>query len=87
MPKWINPPLVVYHGTDSSVLGLAPPPLHAVLHTFAVNLARCSPNTDFGRGFYTTTSDHQARQWANKRVYGWHVAAERRRQALSYRMR
>jgi len=22
------------------------------------------PNTDFGRGFYTTTLEHQARQWA-----------------------
>jgi hypothetical protein len=24
--------------------------------------------TDFGPGFYTTTSEHQARQWANERV-------------------
>ena len=68
MPKWSNPPLVVYHGTDTAALGLAPPPQHTVLHAFTVNLARCSPNTDFGRGFYMTTSDHQAREWANKRV-------------------
>jgi hypothetical protein len=68
MPKWINQPLVVYHGSDTAALGLTAPILHAVFHAFSINLARCSPNTDFGRGFYTTTSDHQARQWANNRV-------------------
>ena len=68
MPKWTNQPLVVYHGSDTVALGLAAPALYAVLHAFAVNLAACSANTDFGRGFYTTTSDHQARQWANNRV-------------------
>jgi len=33
-----------------------------------INLARCRPFTDFGQGFYCTTSLHQAQQWANARV-------------------
>jgi Protein of unknown function (DUF3990) len=33
-----------------------------------VNLALCRPWTDFGQGFYVTTNQHQARQWANTRV-------------------
>ena len=28
-------------------------------------------NTDFGRGFYTTTLERQARQWAWDRFYDW----------------
>ncbi len=30
-------------------------------------MALCRPNTDFGQGFYVTTSEHQAKQWANTR--------------------
>ncbi len=32
-----------------------------------IKLNLCRPRTDFGQGFYTTTSEHQARQWANQR--------------------
>jgi hypothetical protein len=39
-----------------------------VLRGFVVNLSLCRPLTDFGQGFYTTTSLHQAREWANARV-------------------
>ena len=68
MPQWSNPPLSVYHGTDNrsaGATGLAP---RAALAGFVPNLALCRPFTDFGQGFYTTTSLHQARQWANTRV-------------------
>jgi hypothetical protein len=58
-----------YHGTDSSSLAAyGSLTLHTPLAGFAVNIARCRPNTDFGQGFYLTTNDHQARQWANSRV-------------------
>jgi hypothetical protein len=54
---WTNPDLRLYHGTVDahipSVLG-------------GINLAFPSvrSGSDFGRGFYTTTSEHQARKWA-----------------------
>ncbi len=66
MPQWTNPPLRVYHGTDSNSVGLTA--RSASLPPFTVNLALCRPYTDFGQGFYTTTRLHQARQWANMRV-------------------
>jgi len=36
-----------------------------------IDLNRCKINTDFGRGFYTTTLERQARQWAWIRFYEW----------------
>ncbi|WP_415020868.1 DUF3990 domain-containing protein [Aestuariivirga sp.] len=33
--------------------------------SFGVDLSRCRPRTDFGRGFYLTTSLEQAEKWAN----------------------
>ena len=69
MPRWSNGPLTAYHGTDSgSVAAYGPLTLHTPLGGFAVSIARCRSNTDFGQGFYLTTNDHQARQWANTRV-------------------
>lgn len=35
-----------------------------------IDLGRCRPDSDFGRGFYTTTLERQARQWAWNRFYG-----------------
>ncbi|HEX5327388.1 MAG TPA: DUF3990 domain-containing protein [Acetobacteraceae bacterium] len=72
MPKWTLPagsikPLVVFHGTDDTALGATGVPPGSQLSGFRINLARCRPNTDFGQGFYATTSEHQARQWANSR--------------------
>jgi hypothetical protein len=69
MPRWTLPGgslknLVLYHGTDNSVPGTAGMRANTRIN-FTANLARCSPNTEFGQGFYTTTSEHQARQWAN----------------------
>jgi hypothetical protein len=52
---WSNGPIRVYHGTDhvsaAAVLGNG------------VDLALCSPLTDFGRGFYTTSNLEQAKNW------------------------
>lgn len=67
MPKWVNPPLFVYHGTDDlsvNAVGLA---VGAQL-PLRVRRALGRTFTDFGQGFYTTTWDYQARQWANARV-------------------
>jgi hypothetical protein len=36
-----------------------------------IRLLNCRVNTDFGRGFYTTTVERQARQWAWSRYYEW----------------
>jgi len=58
---WANDDLVLYHGTDSDQaarIGRKP-----AAHGLAI--ARCRTATDFGQGFYTTTSEHQAKQWAN----------------------
>jgi hypothetical protein len=35
---------------------------------YRVDWALCRKDTDFGRGFYATTSFHQATQWANNSV-------------------
>jgi hypothetical protein len=61
--------LTAFHGTDSgSLAAYGSLVLYAPLAGFAINITLCRPNTDFGRGFYLTTNDHQARQWANTRV-------------------
>ena len=57
---WTNQDLVLYHGTDDAS---AP----AILRG-GVNLALCSPLTDFGRGFYTTSNAAQAVTWAHHRT-------------------
>jgi hypothetical protein len=69
MPAWSNAQLNVYHGTDDvSLGGTGGVSQGTALGGFVVNLALCRPLTDFGQGFYTTTSLHQAREWANARV-------------------
>jgi hypothetical protein len=58
---WANDDLVLYHGTESDQvgkIGLKP-------HSHGLSIANCRTSTDFGQGFYTTTSEHQAKQWAN----------------------
>jgi hypothetical protein len=67
MPVWLNKDLVVYHGTDDISVGAQGFSRYSVL-PFGVNLRLCRPFTDFGQGFYVTTSEHQARQWANARL-------------------
>lgn len=67
MPRWLNQSLMLYHGTDSGSLRSWPVAVGSPV-PFSINLRRCRRLTDFGRGFYTTTNEHQARQWANTRV-------------------
>jgi len=67
MPQWTLPggsikPLTVFHGTDDSIARARTTPKGSRLSPFRVNLAHCRPNTDFGQGFYVTTSEHQAKQ-------------------------
>jgi hypothetical protein len=62
---WQNGPLVLYHGCDdvsAQAISLPSPP-----YNHSINLTYCSPLTDFGQGFYTTTNLHQAKNWANLR--------------------
>lgn len=55
-PQWTNQPLVLYHGTLQR---------HATnIQNSGIDLRYCDPDTDFGRGFYTTTIFHQASHWA-----------------------
>jgi hypothetical protein len=69
MPPWANGKLTVYHGTDTQTIAAHGPfRVGGRLGSFAADLIYCRPATDFGRGFYTTTSLHQAREWANARV-------------------
>jgi uncharacterized protein DUF3990 len=53
---WASDDLVLSHGTESDQvpnIGLG------------LSIANCRTATDFGQGFYLTTSEHQAKQWAN----------------------
>ncbi len=60
---WQNGPITLYHGTDdvSAVSIMAA----SSLIPHSVNLSKSNAFTDFGRGFYTTTSLHQAKNWGN----------------------
>ncbi|TCU33143.1 DUF3990 domain-containing protein [Rhizobium azibense] len=57
---WNNGPLIVYHGTDS-LSG-------SNIRMNSIQASRFNPMSDFGAGFYVTTSLHQAKNWANERV-------------------
>src|SRR5208337_2744253 len=71
MPRWTLPggsikKLHLYHGTDDSIPGMSGQHKGTQV-PFVVKLNLCPPGTEFGQGFYTTTSEHQAKQWANTR--------------------
>jgi hypothetical protein len=53
---WSNQDLVVYHGTVDTHAG--------AIQAGPIIVSRGRPNTDFGPGFYTTTSKRQAHMWA-----------------------
>ena len=63
---WNNQDLAIYHGTNTHAFG-ATPVLYETLK-FSLDWRKCRANTDFGLGFYATTSLHQATQWANNSV-------------------
>lgn len=58
---WTNAPLVVYHGTDRISAD-------NILLT-DISLALCNSKTDFGPGFYVTSSLIEARFWADWRAH------------------
>lgn len=43
------------------------------IQTSGIDLSCCAVETDFGRGFYTTTLERQSRQWAWGRFYKWRL--------------
>jgi hypothetical protein len=55
-PVWENQDIVLYHGTTKTNAEL--------IQANGIDLAEASPKSDFGRGFYTTTSLRQAKNWA-----------------------
>ena len=63
---WANQKLTLFHGTNTFALGQSPNLRDRI--SLTIDLNRCRPDTDFGQGFYATTSFHQASQWANNSV-------------------
>ena len=55
IPLWNDQEIELYHGTLD---------VHVASILQQVDLSVCRSLTDFGRGFYTTTSFPQAQQWA-----------------------
>jgi hypothetical protein len=56
-PLWINQPLVLYHGTVDT---------HVPAILAGIDVLQGRDDTDFGRGFYTTTVEAQALAWAER---------------------
>jgi len=56
IPPWTDQDIILFHGTLVN---------HVNSIIQAVDLTRCRPLRDFGRGFYTTTNRVQAERWAN----------------------
>jgi len=76
MPPWNNSTLTVYHGCDINSAHTLCQPTPKVSPN-SINLSLCSPSTDFGQGFYSTTRQDQAENWANVRIMrtGYNIAA------------
>jgi len=77
VPPWNRPRsqyIRLYHGCTSHDA--------ANIQAHGIDLMLCRPDTDFGRGFYTTTVLYQARQWAWARFYDPAVARVRPNQPV-----
>jgi Protein of unknown function (DUF3990) len=59
VPSWTNSDIKLYHGTTGT---------SAVSILAGITTGSGRSRTDFGQGFYTTTSEQQARDWANKQA-------------------
>jgi hypothetical protein len=59
-PIWTDAPITLFHGTTNKAA-------RSILSE-GVDLAKCRPLTDFGRGFYTTTLYSSALLLANRKV-------------------
>jgi hypothetical protein len=57
-PRWntLNTHVVLWHGTLRSRA--------TNIQAHGIDLTKCKNKVDFGRGFYTTTNETQARNWA-----------------------
>jgi hypothetical protein len=55
--------LILYHGCTAVAKD--------GIEKSGIDLGRCAVDTDFGRGFYTTTLERQARLWAWDQYYRW----------------
>jgi hypothetical protein len=69
---WTNGPLTLFHGTTTDALGLpwpcSPTQIDSAVRGFKPVVTFSSRAVDFSQGFYTTTLQDQARQWANEGV-------------------
>jgi hypothetical protein len=66
MATWQNDDFILYHGsTEDSLRPLDPEGLSVGVLPHHINLERCGTRTEFGRGFYVTSSLEQAKSWAN----------------------
>jgi hypothetical protein len=65
MAPWANGPLFLYHGCDH--LSAQAIRIASIPYRHSISLTYCKLLADFGRGFYTTTNLHQAKNWANLR--------------------
>jgi hypothetical protein len=58
-PEWTNAAIRLYHGTTL-------PNADSII-AIGIDVARGRATTDFGRGFYTTTDEENARAWSRRR--------------------
>lgn len=62
---WSNGSLVLYHGTTNIAASAIIEQSGSGFHS--IDLSLCSPNADFGQGFYLTTVLIQAEDWADRK--------------------
>ena len=67
---WTNGPLKAFHGTDAASA--------SAIVANGVDPTKGRPTTDFGQGFYVTTSLQQAMNWALRKANYPHVRPSRR---------
>jgi len=60
IPAWLDQDIVLYHGTAD---------VHVLDVLQAVDETRGNSIKDFGRGFYTTTREDKALDWAIKKAH------------------
>jgi Protein of unknown function (DUF3990) len=66
---WTNQDLELFHGcADAALQPINPAGIGTGGSPHNIQLSVCRPLTDFGRGFYTTTWEHQAKEWANQQT-------------------
>ena len=59
----------MFHGcADSALQPANPTGIGTTPRAHNIQLSLCRPLTDFGQGFYTTTWEHQAKEWANQQT-------------------